>query len=148
MRKRLQSGSSGPFAENARTARYFGTGPTWRRSCSISNIPITSIACTPDAKDTRRRRASTPIAHEQISVVIDGRSMVEAHTKRRLPRDFGNSSPTPHRASSISASEHRSPAKSQPFRKSAGTSRRSPKHRCRTGTVLRMHESCLLSPNR
>jgi hypothetical protein len=89
MRKHLQSGSSGPFAENAWTARYFGTGPTWRRSCSISNIPITSIACTPDANDTRRRRASTPIAHEQILVVIDGRSMVEAHTKRRLPRDFG-----------------------------------------------------------
>jgi len=78
-------------------------------------------------KDTRRRGASTPMAHEQISVVIDGRSMVEAHTKRRLPRDFGNSSPTPQRASSISASEHRSPAKSQPFRKSAGSSRRSPK---------------------
>lgn len=89
MRKRLQSGSSGPFAENAWTARYFGTGPTRRRSCAISNISITSIACALDAKDTRRRRASTPMAHEQrISVVIDGRSMVEAHTKRRLPRDL------------------------------------------------------------
>jgi len=35
-----------------------------------------------------------PITHWQISVVIDGRSIVEAYTKRRLPRDFGNSPPT------------------------------------------------------
>ena len=32
-----------------------------------------------DAKGSRRRRAM-PIAHEQISVVIDGRSSVEAYT--------------------------------------------------------------------
>jgi hypothetical protein len=31
-----------------------------------------------------------PIAHSQISVVIDGRSIVEAHTKPRLPPDFSN----------------------------------------------------------
>ena len=31
---------------------------------------------------------STPIVHEQISVVIDGRSIVEAYTKRRWPRDL------------------------------------------------------------
>jgi hypothetical protein len=36
-------------------------------------------------------RMSTPIAHWQISVVIDGRSIVKAYTKRRLPRDFSNS---------------------------------------------------------
>jgi hypothetical protein len=36
----------------------------------------------------------TPIAHEQISVVTDGRSIVEAYTKRRLPRDFSNSPPS------------------------------------------------------
>ena len=41
-----------------------------------------------------RCRLSTPIAHEQISVVTDGRSLVEAHTKDRLPRDFSNSPPT------------------------------------------------------
>ena len=29
-----------------------------------------------------------PIAHEQISVVIDGRSIVEAYTKRRLLHDL------------------------------------------------------------
>jgi hypothetical protein len=35
-----------------------------------------------------------PIAHWQISVVIDGRSIVEAYTKRRWPPDFSNSPPT------------------------------------------------------
>ena len=38
--------------------------------------------------------ASTPIAHWQISIVIDGRSIVEACTKRRLPPNFSNSPPT------------------------------------------------------
>jgi hypothetical protein len=38
----------------------------------------------PDAKGSHRKRAM-PIAHEQISVVIGGRSIVEAYTKRRLP---------------------------------------------------------------
>ena len=33
-------------------------------------------------------------AHEQILVVIDGGSIVEAYTKRRLLRDFSNSPPT------------------------------------------------------
>jgi hypothetical protein len=42
----------------------------------------------PDAKGTRRYRATTPIAHEQISVVVDGRSIVEAYTKRRLLHDL------------------------------------------------------------
>jgi hypothetical protein len=46
----------------------------------------------PDAKGTRRCRV--PIAHEQISVVIDGRSIVEAYTKPRLPRELSNSPPT------------------------------------------------------
>jgi hypothetical protein len=40
-----------------------------------------------DAKGSRRSRAM-PIAHEQISVLIDGRSIVEAYTKRRLPHDL------------------------------------------------------------
>src|SRR5215469_11752863 len=35
-----------------------------------------------------------PITHWQISVVIDGRSIVEAYTKRRLPPDLSNSPPT------------------------------------------------------
>ena len=46
-----------------------------------------------DAKDTHRQRKATPIAHEQISVVIDGRSIVEAYIKRLLPPDFGNFAP-------------------------------------------------------
>jgi hypothetical protein len=40
-----------------------------------------------DAEGSRRKRAM-PIAHEQISVLIDGRSIVEAYTKRRLPHDL------------------------------------------------------------
>ena len=40
-----------------------------------------------DTKGSRRKRAM-PIAHEQISVVIDGRSIVEAYTKRRLLHDL------------------------------------------------------------
>jgi hypothetical protein len=67
---------------------------TGRRSYSISNITIMSIACTPDAKGTLRCRVSTQIAHEQISVVIGGRSIVEAYTKLQLPHDFSNSPPT------------------------------------------------------
>jgi hypothetical protein len=53
-----------------------------------------SIARTPDAKGALRCRVSTQIAHEQISVVIVGRSIVEAYTKPRLPHDFSNSPPT------------------------------------------------------
>jgi hypothetical protein len=53
-----------------------------------------SIARTPDRKGTRRCRASRPITNEQTSVVIDGRSIVEAYTNPRLPRDFSNSPPT------------------------------------------------------
>ena len=48
---------------------------------------ITSIERMRDAKGSRRKRAM-PIAHEQISVVIDGRSIVEAYTKRRLLHDL------------------------------------------------------------
>jgi hypothetical protein len=84
----------GTLRRECPTARYSGPRPTWKRSYSISNITIMSIARTPDAKGTPRCRASTPIAHEQISVVTDGRSIVEAYTKRRLPRDFSNSPPT------------------------------------------------------
>ena len=40
-----------------------------------------------DAKGSRRKRAM-PIAHEQISVVIDGRSIIEAYTKPRLLDDL------------------------------------------------------------
>ena len=40
-----------------------------------------------DAKGSHRKRAM-PIGHEQISVVIDGRCIVEAYTKRRLLHDF------------------------------------------------------------
>ena len=40
-----------------------------------------------NAKGSHRKRAM-PIGHEQISVVIDGRSIVEAYTKRRLLHDF------------------------------------------------------------
>jgi len=50
----LSSGSSGPYAENAWTARYSGPPPTWRPSYSISNIIIMNIERTPDAKGTRR----------------------------------------------------------------------------------------------
>jgi hypothetical protein len=50
----LSSGSSGPYAENAWTARYSGPPPTWRPSYSISNIIIMSIERTPDTKGTRR----------------------------------------------------------------------------------------------
>ena len=50
---------------------------------SISNIIITSIERMRDANGSRRKPAM-PIAHGQISVVIDGRSIVEAYTKRRL----------------------------------------------------------------
>jgi hypothetical protein len=53
-----------------------------------------SIERTPDAKGSRLYRASTPIAHWQISAVIDGRSIAEAYTKRQLLRDFSNSPPT------------------------------------------------------
>jgi hypothetical protein len=53
-----------------------------------------SIARTPNAKGTLRCRVSTPIAHEPISVVIDGRGIVEAYTKPRLPRELSNSPPT------------------------------------------------------
>ena len=84
----------GPYAENALTSRHFGPRPTWRPSYSISIITIMSIARTQDAKDSLRCQASTPISHEQISVVINGRSIVEAYTKRRLPPDFSNSPPT------------------------------------------------------
>jgi len=42
-----------------------------------------SIERTPDAKGVRRNRASTSIVPWQISVVIDGRGIVEAYTKRR-----------------------------------------------------------------
>ena len=49
---RLSSGSSGPCAENAWTARYSGPPPTWRPSYSISNIM--SIERAPDAKGSRR----------------------------------------------------------------------------------------------
>ena len=41
----------------------------------------------PDAKGSHRKRAM-PIGHEQIAVVIDGRSIVEAYTKRRLLLDL------------------------------------------------------------
>jgi hypothetical protein len=51
---RLSSGSSGPYGENARTARYSGPSPTWRPSYSIFNIIIMTIERTPDAKGTRR----------------------------------------------------------------------------------------------
>jgi hypothetical protein len=44
--------------------------------------------------DVLATHTSTPIAHWQISVVIDGRSIVEAYTKRRLPPNFSNSPPT------------------------------------------------------
>jgi hypothetical protein len=81
-------------AQNAWTAPCSGPRPTWRRSDSISDITIMSIARTPDAKGIRRCRVSTPISHEQISVVIDGRNIVEAYTKRRLPPDSSNSPPT------------------------------------------------------
>ena len=89
---RLENGSSGPYAENAWTARFSGPRPTWRRSYSISSITIMSIARMLDAKGTGRCRV--PIAHEQFSVVIDGRSIVEAYTKPRLPRELSNSPPT------------------------------------------------------
>jgi hypothetical protein len=46
-----------------------------------------------DAKASRPKRAM-PIADEQISVVIDGRSIVEAYIKRQLPPDFSNLLPT------------------------------------------------------
>jgi hypothetical protein len=49
-----------------------------------------SIARTPDAKGTLRCRVSTQITDEQISVVIEGRSIVEAYTKTRLPRELSN----------------------------------------------------------
>ena len=39
-------------------------------------------------------RASTAITHWQISVVIDGKIIVEAYTKHRLPPEFSNSPPT------------------------------------------------------
>ena len=42
------------------------------------DFSVGTIERTPDTKGTRRYRASTPIAHWQISVVIDGRSIVEA----------------------------------------------------------------------
>jgi hypothetical protein len=45
-------------------------------------------------KGALRCRVSTQIAHEQISVVIAGRSIVEAYTNLRLPHDFSNSPPT------------------------------------------------------
>jgi hypothetical protein len=48
---------------------------------------ITSIERMPGAKGSRRRRAM-PIAHEQISVGIDGSRIVEAYTKRQLLYDF------------------------------------------------------------
>src|SRR6516225_9785987 len=51
---RLSSGSLGPYAENAWTARYSGPPPTWRPGYSISNTIIMSIARTPDAKGNRR----------------------------------------------------------------------------------------------
>jgi hypothetical protein len=68
---------------------------TGRRSYSISNITIMSIARTPDAKGALRCRVSTQIAHEQISVVI---------------ADFSNSPPTrsPHPCCTRSAAEIRS----------------------------------------
>jgi hypothetical protein len=91
---RLSSGSSGPYAENAWTVRYSGPRRTWRQSYSTSNIIIISIERTPDARDTRPYRMPTLIAHLQISVVIDGKSIVEAYTKRRVPHDFSNSPPT------------------------------------------------------
>ena len=61
----------------------FWTTADLEASYSISNIIIMSIERTPDAKGTRRNRASTSIVPWQISVVIDGRSIVEAYTKRR-----------------------------------------------------------------
>ena len=94
LRDTMWSDSSRPYAGNAWTTRCFGPRPTWKRSCSLSNIIITSIERIPDAKGSRRRRA-TPIAHEQILVLIDGRCIVEAYTKRRLPPNFSNSPPTP-----------------------------------------------------
>src|ERR1700737_1249635 len=54
-----------------------------RKYQMISNIIIMSIERTPDAKGARRNRASTSIVPWQISVVIDGRSIVKAYTKRR-----------------------------------------------------------------
>ena len=36
----------------------------------------------------------TPIGHWQVSVVIDGRSIVGAYAKRQLARDFSNSPTT------------------------------------------------------
>jgi hypothetical protein len=49
--------------------------------------------CIYELPDCRRKRAM-PIAREQISVVIDGKSIVEACTKRRLPPNSSNSPPT------------------------------------------------------
>src|SRR6202011_2900618 len=54
-----------------------------RKYQMISNTIIMSIERTPDAKGARRNRASTSIVPWQISVAIDGRSIVEAYTKRR-----------------------------------------------------------------
>ena len=148
MHKRLQSGSSGPFAENAWTARYFGTGPTWRRSWSISNISITSIAYTPDPRTPtsvgRQRRWLTsksqllsmaeawsrliPNADCRVILVIRHRHHSARHRYRQATTAV---QPSPRRSGN------------QPAR--VGEVQR---HRCRTGTVLRMNESCLLSPNR
>ena len=48
---------------------------------------ITSIERMPDTEGSHRKRAM-PIGHEQSSVVIDGRSIVEAYTKHRLLHDL------------------------------------------------------------
>ena len=76
---------TGPYAEDAWTARYSGPSPTWRPSYSIFNIIIMGIERTPDAKDTRRQRASIPITHWQISVAL---SMAEA-LSRLIPNADG-----------------------------------------------------------
>src|SRR6516162_4750297 len=75
------------------TARFAGSHRSLQPNAA--RLPVQSVPVTIRqrlAKITiRHRQASTPIAHWQISVVIDGRSIVEAYTKRRLPPDFSNS---------------------------------------------------------
>jgi hypothetical protein len=65
---------------------------TTRLPTLLQWAPNTRRTRSAHAGNGRQRRALT----QQISALINGRSIVEAYTKRRLPRDFSNSPPTGH----------------------------------------------------
>jgi hypothetical protein len=83
---RLSSGSSGPYAENALDRTLFWTAN------DLEGKLLNFQHYYNEHRTHAGRRGHPPVTgnadrHEQISVLMDGRSIVEAYTKRRLLHD-------------------------------------------------------------